>query len=90
MQPLDLLILALASWIVAYFLVVLDAPFDLMKRLREWFPLGGLLACIYCAAFWTAIAAYLLWQTDARPVVYVLAVWGLSMLLHRYTGGSHL
>lgn len=89
MQPLDLLILALATWIVAYFVSNLDAPFDLMVRFRKRFPFGGLWACVYCMGFWAALMIYLLMATPARPAVNVLAVWGAALLLHRYTGGNH-
>lgn len=90
MTALDLIILSLACWRGAYLITHEDAPFALMRKIRERWPLGGLLKCQYCASIWTAGFCYLLWLTPLAPLVYVLAVSGLAMLLYRYTGGDHV
>ena len=89
MPPLDLLILALASWRLAYLLTKEDAPFRLMARLRAITTFGGLLDCIYCASIWASIGCYLLWQTPLAPLVTILAISGGAMMLWRYTGAEH-
>lgn len=88
MQPSDLLILSLATFSMAYLLVKEDAPFGIMRRLRERTTIGGLLSCIHCSAFWCAILCYLLLSTPLAPVVYVFAARGGFQFLWRYTGGD--
>lgn len=90
MQPLDLLILVLATWRLAYLIAKEDAPLRLMARLRARFPLGGLTTCQYCASVWAAAGLYLLMLTPAVWIVYILAISGGAMLLYRYTGGDHV
>lgn len=88
--PFDLIVLALATWRIAYLLVKEAAPFDIMTRIRSYTTLGGMLDCIYCASVWVSIAVYIALQTSLSHVVYIAAVSGLAMLLWRYTGGSHV
>lgn len=84
----DLLILSLATWGVAYVLTREDGPYDILKRLRALFDLGGLTSCIYCTGAWVSPACYALMQTPAVWLVYMAAGYGGAMLLHRYTGGN--
>jgi len=89
MPPLDLLILALASWRLAYLLTKEDLPYGIMRRIRERVTFGGLLLCIYCTSIWASIGCYLLWQTPLAPIVTILAISGGAMMLWRYTGAEH-
>jgi hypothetical protein len=89
MQSLELLLLALFTWRLAYLLVKESGPFNLMGRLRAKTTFGGLLDCIYCASVWTALIGYVLLSTPLVPVVYVGAASGGAMMLWRYTGGEH-
>ena len=88
MSWLDLFILALATWRLSVLAVYEDWPFDIGKRFRTRYPLGGLLNCLYCFSFWAAVACYVLW-TVAPVVNYVLAVSALALLAWRYTGSEH-
>ena len=90
MSPFDLLVLALATWRLAYLLVKEAAPFGIMTRIRAYTTLGGMLDCLYCSSVWAAIACYIALQTPLAHVVYIAAVSGLAMLLWRFTGGNHL
>src|SRR5512147_1532763 len=83
MQPFDLLILALAAWEASYLVVFTTGPFRLFERFRVAFPLGGLTTCIYCTSVWMAAIAYALMLTPLVPLVYVGAVAGGAMMLHR-------
>lgn len=90
MTPLDLLILALFAWYGSYVLIKTSGPFDVFARLRSITTIGGLLACIYCLAPWIALLGYLiLFHTPLAPIVYVGAIAGGAMILHRYTGGDY-
>jgi len=89
MEFINLIILSLATWRISYLIVYEDAPWRLMSRLREWNDLGGLLRRIYCTKVWVAVGCWLPLKV-APPVVYVLAVSGLSLMLWRYTGGEHV
>lgn len=90
MKPIDLLILSLATFSMAYLLVKEDAPFKLMARLRAVSTFGGALSCIMCAAFWCAILCYVLLSTPLAPLVYVFAIRGGMQVMYRYTGGEHV
>jgi hypothetical protein len=88
MQPLDLLLLALATYTVTDILVNRGLPFNVLGRLRDshdW----QLLRCFYCSAFWAGIAIYLVWLLNPQ-VVAPLALSGGAILLWRYTGGNHV
>jgi uncharacterized protein DUF1360 len=90
MQPLDLLILTLATFYTAYALSSTHGPFGLFERLRAALPLGGLTACMVCLSVWLAAAFYLLLPTVLSPVVVVLAIAGASVFVYRWTGGANL
>ena len=88
MSALNLLLLALATWRCAFMVAREHGPFHVFEKVRARYPLGGLTACTYCLSVWFALAFYALLLTDLAPVVYVLAVSGGAMLMHRYTGGD--
>jgi hypothetical protein len=87
MTPLDLLILSLATWRLAYLLAKEKGPYDILTTLRGRFVF---LTCIYCVSVWAGAGLYLLLTTPAAPVVWMLAASGGAMLMHRYTGGDHV
>lgn len=90
MTPVNLFLLTLATWRLAYLVAKEDAPFKMAKRLRERFPLGGLTTCQYCASVWAAGILYVLMLTPVVWIVYILAASGGAMLMYRYTGGDHV
>lgn len=85
---LDLLVLALATWRLAYLMAREDAPFHLMTRLRQRTTFGGLLDCIKCSSWWAALVMLLLWFTPLQPLVWVFAVSGAALMLGNYTGST--
>jgi len=96
MTPFDFLLIALASWLTAYYLVKSSAPFNLFGRLRAWAGekkpgnLAEMLDCIYCTSFWTALFWCIIWLTPLRILVYPFAVAGAGLMLHRFTGGMNI
>lgn len=88
LSPLELLVLALATWRMAYLMAKEDAPFHLMSRLRQRTTFGGLLDCIKCSSWWAAVVMLLLWMTPLQPIVWVFAVSGGALMLGNYTGSS--
>lgn len=90
LSPLDLLIIALATFYASYVLVHTKGPWGVFEKVRAAFPLGGLTTCIYCCAIWFAVAFYLLSLSPIAVVSQVFAVAGGAMLLFRFTGGSHV
>lgn len=89
MTPLDLLVLSLFAWYVAYVLIKTSGPFKVFERLRRVTTFGGLLGCIWCLILWTSVLAYILLHSPFAPAVYIGAAAGLGMMGHRYTGGEH-
>ncbi len=88
LSPLDLIVLALATWRLAYLMAKEAAPFHLMTRLRQRTTFGGLLDCIKCSSWWAAGVMLLLWFTPLQPVVWVFAISGGALMLGTYTGSS--
>lgn len=88
LDTLNLFVVAIAAWRLAFLLARERAPFDLMARIRERTTLGGLLTCIYCSSLWSALAMLVLWFTPLQVVVYVFAVSGLALMLGNWTGAS--
>lgn len=86
MTFLDLLILTLAAWRLAYLITKESAPFNLMGRFREAHPNWKVLTCIYCCSVWTAALMYILWLTPLAPLVAILALSGGALMLATYTG----
>lgn len=86
--PLDFLILALATWRLAYLMAKEAAPFQLMTKLRQRTTFGGLLDCIKCSSWWAAGVMLLLWFTPLQLVVWVFAISGGALMLGSYTGSS--
>ncbi len=90
MSPLDLLLLALATFYASYALSSTHGPFGAFEWLRGHLPLGGAMACLVCLSVWLAAVFYLLLPTPLYPVIAILALAGASVLLYRYTGGAHV
>lgn len=90
MSLLELLILALAAWRLAYLITAESGPFNLVGHFRSRFPLGGLTTCLKCASVWTAALVYLLGMTPLYPLVWVLAISGAALMLAAYSGVQHL
>lgn len=89
MSWLDYVIIALATWRLAYFIAREDGPWLIAQRIRARFPLGGLTSCLYCASFWTGALAFGLWLTPLQPIVVILALSGAALMLASYTGVNH-
>ena len=83
---LDLIVLSIATWRLAYFATREKGPFAIARRLRDRFPLGGLSTCTYCASFWCAALWLILWFTPLVPIVYIFALSGAALMLGSYTG----
>ena len=90
----DLLILALATYSMAWFVTRESGPFGLAAALRGVTTLGGLLDCWKCAAFWCGLLLLLCWYWAAlQPVgVWFVALWavrGGAVMLASWTGANH-
>lgn len=83
MTPFELLTLSAACWYVAYIVTSLDGPFDVFKLFRSYFPLGGLTSCIICFSVWVAIVLRVI---GANIIIDALAIAGIALWIHRYTG----
>lgn len=81
----DTLIIAAATWRLAFMLVREAGPFDVFARLRVRTTLGGMLECVFCTSVWTAALMLALWFI-AWPVVVVLAASGAGLMLASWTG----
>jgi len=90
MSALDLLVLALATWRVAYMIANEHGPFRVFERLRNALPLGGLTTCLYCLSVWVGLLFYVINATELAWVTQVCAVSGAALMLYRYTGGGHV
>lgn len=87
MQPLDLLILALACYLVTDALVNRALPFGVMTWLRERVN-SDVFRCFYCASFWAGVAVYTITFREIN-LINSAAIAGGAVLMWRYTGGNH-
>lgn len=88
MQPLDFILLAIATWRLAFFVSNEAGPLAFMARLRSRNDLGGLLTCIKCVSVWAALLLLVLYSSPLSALVWVLAVSGLALMLASYTGAG--
>jgi hypothetical protein len=89
MQPLDILILALATWYVAHVLTRTDGPYGVFRNLRKAMPMGGMLTCMTCAAIWIAVAWWVIWQTPIAALAYPFTIAGAGLMIGAFSGASH-
>lgn len=85
--PLELLLLACATWRVAHMIALEHGPFKCFVWLRAVAPLGGVTTCEYCLTVWVA-PAMVLCLVYAPLVVWALAVSGAALMLKAYTGAG--
>lgn len=91
MTPFELLLASLAGWRLAYAITAEACPFNVCQWVRQKFPLGGLMTCIKCATFWTALLMLVLLHIPPLEyVVYVFAISGGQIMLAAYTGAGRL
>ena len=83
--PFDLLLLALATWRISNIIALEHGPARLFSRLREG-KYKAFLSCIYCVSVWVAVAVYVIWQTEARVILYPFVLSGAALMLGHYTG----
>lgn len=74
-----------SSWYLAYAVVNTHGAFGMFEAVRKYLPLGGLTACIICLIFWIALVIVYL-QTSRVLPLEALAVSGIALMLHSYTG----
>ena len=79
----DVLLIALATWYIAYAVTSTHGPFSVFDRIRKVTTIGGLLTCPVRLAFWAALVLLLV---PMGIVVQALAVAGAAMLLHGFAG----
>lgn len=83
MSALELVTLAAASWYVAYVVTSTYGPFGIFGLIRAYLPLGGLTTCIICLSIWVALILRLI---GANVITDALAIAGLALWVHRYSG----
>lgn len=87
MQLTDLLILALATYLLTDALVNRALPYGIMARIRDRLQWQGL-TCMYCSVWYAGVAVYLLWLVEPQ-LVYPFAAGGGAIILWRFTGSNH-
>jgi hypothetical protein len=91
---LDFLVLALATWRVAYMLTHEAGPFNVFQRLRERIPenghgrLGDLLSCIWCMSVWVGAGCVVIWYAGLLVVLYPFAASAGALMLMHFTGAG--
>jgi hypothetical protein len=88
MQPLTLLLAALAVYRLSRMIADEEGPFSVFAKLRGRFPpndwIGRGLECIMCVSFWVAlpIALYIDWSWTA-PLTW-LALSAITVLIRKW------
>ena len=88
MNPIDAIALGLAAYYGAYVVSRTAGPADVFKRLRDLRVVGPAASCLYCAALYAGVGAYLM-LIVFPPALYAIAAAGAASFLYRYTGGDH-
>lgn len=83
-NPLDLLLLALATWRLTSLLVQENGPAGTLKWAREHLPHGGVLDCIWCCSIWCAALLVVVYGYVQWPV-WILAVSAGAILYDKWT-----
>jgi hypothetical protein len=86
LNPLDILIRLAATWYLAYALTNTDGPYELFKRARVRFSLGGLTTCIICILPYVALICLLV---PDGILLQTFALAGVGAAFWRYTGGGY-
>lgn len=95
----EVLLIGLAGWRLAFFLVNEAGPWSIALKLREMVgiahdaegaiagwpetTLGKLFACIFCMSFWTCVLSYVV-SLWYIPVIYIFAAASVPILLERW------
>lgn len=89
----SIVLIAVASYVLAWLLVVEGGPWNIFVRLRWWLKNPGPFKCIKCMMGWVALVLipiyYLTPWYLGRWLVAWLAVWGVALMLRSYTGVDH-
>lgn len=89
MIGLDLVALTFATFYLAFALVHLDLPFNVMKRFRENVTtIGGMLLCFWCCSWWVALILFLI-QYRTVDLITVSAIAGAASFGYKYVGGGY-
>lgn len=90
MDALNLLVLALATWRLAYMLVYEKGPRKMFVYLRNISRRWGwtVLECDRCVSIWAGAWLLCALHTWAWPIVWVLAASGLAIMLGSFTGAT--
>ena len=93
MKTLDLLIIALATWRLAWMLIKENGPGGFFLWLRDgaiwprWFGwLRGLLGCVFCMSVWTGFVCVALHELGLQIVLLPFAASAAGLMLASWTG----
>lgn len=89
MNPLNFILIVLATFRLAFMLVNEDGPLRIFDRLRSLTTLGGILECWHCCSVWVALAGvgvFLRPATWQEWIVWALAASGAAVAFGRFTG----
>lgn len=89
MNPLDFVLIALATFYVAFAVSSTHGPGGAFAWLRAHLALGGLTQCLVCLSPWCAALFYALLLV-APYVTWIFAAAGASVFVWRYSGGAHI
>jgi hypothetical protein len=84
----ELLITVLISYYLAYGIVYMDGPLDIMYKLRAVLPnpFRKLVSCFFCTSLWTSLFACIIAYNGSMSVIAMsLAVAGAVNIIDRLT-----
>lgn len=88
MNPIDVLLIALAAFYAGYAITATPGPLHAFATLRTRLPIG-VFTCFVCCVFWCSLAFYVI-NLIYQPITIVFAGAGACLLLYRYTGGDRV
>lgn len=86
-----IVVLSWATFCLSWMVAKLHGPWHVFEKLRERFPLGGLLKCWKCLSIWWAFVLLWIWTYVlgvklplAQWLVFLPAIAGCAWLLAHY------
>lgn len=89
MEIIDILVLSLSTWYIAYVITVQDGPYGVFYYLRRIKRFNNITSCIYCIAPYIAGIVYVMFYHGTPlmiDIIYVFSIAGVALMLRSYTG----
>ena len=93
MNPLQFVVLTLATWRITHLIQAEDGPWDVIFKIRKFVGnglAGSLMDCFYCLSIWVAIPfAIIAGNKLSEYISYTMAFSGAAILIQMFSKDGH-